>query len=108
MIYAYSCDRCQMEFDVVKPAADSHKEEKCIQCDQLMSRLFKPFYIVGAKNEFPEFNPGLDCVVRNKYHRAEICKERNLIEIGNEKPTSIHAHAEKTREEKHKKSWDEV
>jgi hypothetical protein len=84
--------------------------ENCSKCNQEAIRQFSPnrLYLNGTKVEHAEYNPGLGCIVRNKSHRAELCKIKGVEEIGNEKPDFLHNYYEKQREEKFEKSWAEA
>ena len=63
-------------------------------------------YVIGAKVENAEYNPAFGQVVKNKNHRNELAKQRGLIEIGNEKPSTLHKHAENTKLENAKRRWE--
>jgi hypothetical protein len=84
--------------------------ELCEKCGESATRQFMPrhLYFTGTKVEEAEYNPGLGCITKNKYHRAEIAKRKGLTEIGNEPPERIHKHFEKVREEKREKAWEDV
>lgn len=111
MVYAYVCmGECGQHFDVIKSADQMTREELCEKCQVPAKRMFVPqkVYFSGTKAEDAEFNPGLGCVVRNKSHRKEICKEKGLEEIGNEKADTLHKHFDDRRKEKWEKTWSEV
>ena len=85
MTYEYECGHCKFRFDVVKSVKDLDRSENCPSCGEFGVRQFSfRVHIHGAKVQHPEYNPALGCVVRNKEHRAEICKQKGLIEIGND------------------------
>lgn len=110
MIYEYRCEKCDSTFDVIKPASEMTREEKCNGCESPAKRMFLPkkLYFCNTAVEHAEFNPGLGCVVKNSKHRAEIAKQKGLVEIGNEKTEKIHKKIEKEREEKAKKAYDNI
>lgn len=107
MTYEYQCESCGKSFDVIKSVRDMEVSENCPSCGEFAVRMFVPsrVHITGASVQHAEYNPGLGCIVKNKQHRAELCKQKGVEEIGNEKPASIHKHFDKVREEKHEKSW---
>ncbi len=92
--------------EVIKSMSDSGRVEFCPDCGTVMTRIFSPTQIVGAKVGEAEFNFGLGCVVKNKKHREELCRRRNLIEIGNEKPSSLKRLADKTLKNNLDKTWE--
>ena len=108
MVYPYLCRRCDFEFDVVKPAADSSRKEKCPECRKTADRLYTGALFIGTSVESAEFNPGLGVVTKSKRDREEICRRRGLVEIGNEKPKTFRKHFASEREAKRRKGYDEV
>ncbi len=106
MVYEYECSQCSARFDVIKRASEMENEEHC-RCGELAIRKFVPsrLYFSGTRVQEAEYNPGLGCIVKNKQQRAEICKQRGLIEVGNEKPESIEKQFAQTRHDKWEKSW---
>ena len=108
MVYAYRCSTCGHEFDVIKRASDYDKEEACERCTSPAIREFVPqkLHLVHTKVQEAEYNPGLGCVTKSRQHRAEICKEKGLEEIGNENPEKIHKHFDSRREENWERGWN--
>lgn len=107
--YPYSCEKCDKEFDVIKPMSESSRPETCPTCGNPADRVFTcNVHFYGTKIEDAEYNPGLGCVTKSKKHREEIAKRIGAIEIGNECPTKIDKHFEKQREEKRLKSWEKI
>jgi hypothetical protein len=51
-----------------------------------------------------EYYPSLGTVVKSKKHRKELIKRNGLIEVGNEKPATVHS--EMKRQYDHKRSRD--
>jgi putative FmdB family regulatory protein len=85
LTYVYQCTKCDSRFDVIKSVADFDRNEFCESCGAPAERKFTPrVHIHGAAVEHAEYNPGLGCVVKNKKHRAEIAKQRGLVEVGND------------------------
>lgn len=110
MIYQYHCPKCDIHFDVVKPASSMKEEERCSNCSMVADREFVPsrVWFNGTKVEHAEYNPGLGCIVKNSSHRKELCKIKGVEEIGNESPEKIQKHFDKTREEKRDQIWEDV
>jgi putative FmdB family regulatory protein len=112
MVYAYQCVKCEHAFDVIKSVKDIDVTETCPRCGEFSERQFVPqrIHLSRTRVEHAEFNPGLGCVVKNKKHREELCREKGLIEIGNDFKSgdSINDHFDKAREEKLKKRWEDV
>jgi putative FmdB family regulatory protein len=108
MIYSYECEKCDEEHEIVKPAEHYNRPEACPRCGFSLNKIFSTFQFFGAKNEDPEYNHGLGQVIKNKRERKEIAKQKGLIEVGNESVESLHKHATLSRQEKLKRSWDEV
>ena len=107
MIYQYCCTKCQHVFDVTKMVKDLNVNEFCIKCESPAERQFTPhIHIMGARVEHAEYNPAFGQVVKGKAHRAELAKRKGMIEIGNEKPETIHKHFDDGRAEKVNKSWE--
>ena len=107
MIYEYSCTKCKHVFDVIKRVADLDVNEFCLKCESPAERQFTAhIHIMGAGVEHAEYNPAFGQVVKNKTHRKELAKRKGMIEIGNEKPETIHKHFDQGREEKRAKSWE--
>lgn len=108
-IYEYFCSKCDRKFEVIKPISQFNSPEKCEKCRKPVIKLVSSgIFFTGTKIEDAEYNPGLGVITKSKKHRDELVKRKNLIEIGNETPETIHKHHEKAREEKRKKSWEDV
>jgi len=108
-VYAYECEKCDKEFDLTRPMSEYKDPGHCPDCRNIGKKLVtKPYGFIGAKVENAEYNPGLGCIVKNKQHREEICKRKNLVEIGNENPNTIHKTFDTQREQKRKKTWDDL
>lgn len=108
MIYDYACDKCSHLFEVVKPMKDSARAEKCVKCkSKKVSRVWsKSISLIGTAVESPEYNPAFGMVVKNKYHRAELAKQRGMVEIGNENPNRLHSHFDAERLRKRAQNWE--
>lgn len=89
--------------------SDYARLEPCPVCEIHMDRIWTIPYLTGTSVESAEFNPALGCVTKNSKHRAEIAKQKGLIEIGNDFGTAekMQAKFDKDRAEKLKKTWDE-
>jgi putative FmdB family regulatory protein len=106
LIYDYLCEKCDKEAEVVKPMADSSRIENCPDCGNEMRRLYSAkVHFVGTKVKDAEYYPSFGEVVKNDYHRKELIKKHNVIEIGNEKPDRVKYYAERHRKEKLAKGY---
>lgn len=110
MIYPYRCKDCLHNFEVVKSAKFSSTEEACPACGHTETeRLFTSnIHIVGAAVQNAEYNPGLGCVVKNKNHRAEVARQKGLVEVGNEKPDTLHRETVERRQKEREREWKEL
>lgn len=108
--YDWLCEKCDLEFETVQSIKEYDGKQTCVQCGNPTIRVFKycKFHFTGTKIEDAEFNPGLGQITKSKAHRDELAKKMGVVEVGNEKPDSIHKHFDSARETKIKKSWDEV
>lgn len=112
MVYAYRCAKCDHEFDVIKSHKDMERNENCTKCGEFATREFVPRKVgfIGASVTNAEYNPGLGCVVRDKRHKEELCRQKGLVEVGNDfkAPSKMVDHYDKAREEKMAKRWEEA
>ena len=109
--YPYECPACQETWEVSKRLSDIDLPESCPNCQTAGNRYISRTHFYGASDwDKAEFNPGLGCVVKNKQHRAEICKRRGLVEIGNDFNSTEKwcAANDKAREERRERAWAEV
>ena len=108
MVYEYKCADCGHRFDVVKPIAQFYNTHACSSCGHEITHIVisSKIHHIGAKVQNAEFNPGLGCVTKSKQDRQEIAKQRGLIEVGNEKPDTLHQESVIKREIQKQKEWD--
>lgn len=111
MTYEYKCGSCSHLFDVIKSVAEIDSPESCPECNSGADRQFSfKVHIIGASVQNAEYNPGLGCVVQNKKHREELCKQRGVTEIGNDyqSPDTMHKEKEKEREDKAERRYQDA
>lgn len=78
-------------------------------CGKKAKKIFSSqIHFIGTKIENAEFNVGLGAITKSKRHREELAKRKGLIELGNEKPETVHKVFDTQREDKRKKSWEEI
>jgi putative FmdB family regulatory protein len=109
--YDYYCPKCDSDFEIIESIREYTGMAQCPECRHTTEeRTFHraKFTFIGTKVEDREFNHGLGIVTKNSKHRADEAKARGLIEVGTESPKKMHDSAERSREERRKKSWDEV
>ncbi len=108
--YDYYCKKCDKDFDVIESIKSYSGKAECPACRNISTeRIFSPnITFIGTKVEDREFNHGLGIVTKNSRHRKDEARARGLEEVGTEPVKKIHEHFDRAREERRKKSWDEV
>jgi len=109
-VYPFRCTKCEHEFDIVESIKEYSGKATCPKCGyETTERLWSAdIYFSGTSVQNAEYNPAFGGIVKNKKHRDELAKRHGLVEIGNEKPETIHKAAEQAREDKRKRIWDEA
>lgn len=108
-IYDYDCQKCDKKYEIVKSIKEYDGKDQCPICGNIGQRIIScSIQFLGTKIEDAEFNYGLNAITKSKKDRDEKAKRLGLIELGNENPDKTHNYYEKTREEKHKREWDEL
>lgn len=93
----------------MKSIHDYDGKDPCPKCGTIGQRvLSSKIHFIGTKIEDAEYNVGLGAITKSKKHRDELAKRQNVVEIGNEKPETVHSVFDKGREEKRKKSWEDL
>ena len=110
MIYDYKCNKCEHVFEVTKPVSEVTSKHECPLCGYFKTtRQFSSnIYFNGAKVKDAEYNHGLGCVVKSDRHRNEIAKRAELVEVGNEKPDTIHKETVVKKQEQRAKEWKDL
>ena len=103
MIYSYECPYCDNKFDVIKHHSKHREIENCACGEEAVKLFCKPML---AKVEPHEFNHGLGCVTKGRKHREQICKDRGLVEVGNESMSKVSEELRESR--KRRASWDGI
>jgi hypothetical protein len=105
-IYPYECDQGH-SWEVAKPLSAIDAEERCSLCGEVGGRQIALVAIdkTAASSWQPTWNPGLGQVVKSAGHAKRLAKEKGLIEVGTEKPETIHKHFDKQREDAYKARW---
>lgn len=116
MIYPYKCE-CGNDFEVIKKMSEIDRVERCQLCQRIAKRYIGLSHFNGASewnsDAYRGFNPAFGKVVKGKTHQRELLAQakgegREMIEVGNEKPETIHKHFDKQREETRMKRWSDV
>ena len=108
-IYDYFCEKCDKNYEIIKSIKEYKRDDPCPDCGVVGNRILsKEVFFTGTKIEDAEWNPGLGAITKSKKHREELAKSKNLVEIGNENPDTIHKFFDKSREEKRKKAYDDI
>lgn len=86
MIYAYLCNNCGENADVIKPVSEYDKKELCKSCGCVMTREFAPrrVYLHNTAVQEKKFQPALGRAATDR-ELKQAAKENNWIEIGNER-----------------------
>jgi putative FmdB family regulatory protein len=112
MTYCYRCPGCGHEFDVIKSVRDMDVNEFCPRCEEPSERQFVPKHVFLSNTQVThaEYNPGLGTVVKNKRHKEYLMKSKGVVEVGNDygSASKMQDSFDRAREEKLKKSWDDV
>lgn len=112
MTYEYRCIKCDRRFEVIKSVRDIDVNEFCPRCEAPGERQFVPSRVYFNKTAVThaEYNPGLGCVVKNKAHLEDLCKQKDVVQVGNDFTSGekMDQKFEKDREEKRQKSWDDI
>ena len=112
MIYEYDCKHCSNNFDVPKSYKEMEKIENCPDCGKIADRVkfSRTTYLCNTSVENAEYNPGLGAVVKNKKHRAELAKQKGLVEVGNDYKSgeANQKHFDDKRSAKREKGWADV
>lgn len=107
--YDYQCQDCDAQYTTIKSIKEYDGLDTCPKCAKIGIRIISSgIHVIGAAVQNAEFNVGLGKVTKNKYHRDELAKRMNVVEIGNEKPDSVHKHFDSAREDARKKRYDDV
>ena len=108
MNYDYRCAEHGV-FEIFKSMHDAARKEACPTCGADMARLWNcSGGFIGEKVEHAQWNHALGCVVKSNKHAQQIAASRGMIEVGNEKPDTIHRELESAREAKREQSYNEV
>ena len=103
--YDFDCRECG-PYEHFCGISDYDRNTPCPDCGKVGNRVFvRNGMFTGERVEDAEYNPGLGCVTKNSKHRAEIAKQKGLIEIGNENPGSVRNNAERERHERRNKPY---
>lgn len=116
-IYDYRCHSCGQHFETIKgikaydvdPSSDcTHCGARCGSSDRYFG--FCSISFTGTAVVDAEYNPGLGQVVKNKYHKTEIMKQKSLVEVGNDfgSGEKMQTHFENTRHEAREKAWEKI
>lgn len=108
MTYEYTCDKCDLDTEVVKPMSESSNPESCEQCGNNLRRVYSSnIQIMGAKTRDAEYYVPFDKVIKNDRERRYEIEKRGLIEIGNEKPERARHYMERDRKARLAKDYED-
>lgn len=106
--YEFFCQKCDKVFETIESIKEYDGDGECPVCKNVSTQriLSANIQFIGTKVESPEYNPAFGQVVKNKRHRQELAKEKGLIEIGNEKPETVHKYHEQVKADNYKRRWE--
>lgn len=111
-IYDWACEKCDKEFETIESIKAYTGHAECPQCGNPGKRIYhrSSFYHVGASVKDAYKCPALGKVIKSDYDRSEQAKRLGVVEVGNDFGSGEKALStfDKAREEKFKKSWDDV
>lgn len=89
--YPYVCPKCECKFSEVRGIKSYSNDSSaiCPSCDHKCGSDDREFegmrtQFIGTKVTSPEYNPGLGCVVKNKFHKEDLMKSKGVFEVGND------------------------
>lgn len=114
MRYPYRCSNCAQDWDVYKSVAMIDAPEFCPQCGTQGERYIATTHFYGAADwndaQYRRFNPALGAVVMDRNHKRELCRRKNVEEIGNDFGSGerMQEHFDRTREAELSSRWDDI
>ena len=106
MIYEYKCEKCKINFDIVKHHSKHRDPENCGKCGLQGLRLFGNAELSIDKMQ-PEYYHAFGEVVKSRRHRTELMKKNDMVEMGSEKPKKMHSRFQNQRDQKRNQRWNE-
>lgn len=108
MRYDYKCT-CGNTFEVVKPMADSDKEEICHKCQAVATRAYYPTRGF-VKNFEAAYYPALGKVFTNRKDLNYHLDSKGLVEVGNDfgDANKMIDRFDKDRQERIDKTWENI
>lgn len=97
---------------MIKSVKDFDRLEYCVKCGDEAMRLFRPEAVMfkkfsGFQSE-TTWNQALGCLVKGDKHLKEICKEKEVIPIGDEPIDSLNKQFDDKRERAKEASYDQA
>ena len=111
--YSYEC-KCGHKFDEVRSIKEyaDYPITHCPKCDGECGKESRDysnnsFTFIGTAVQSAEYNPGLGCVVKDNYHKSEILKKKNLVEVGNDfnGGEKMQKEYETKKRQEHERKW---
>lgn len=109
--YDWYCGTCNESWEVMTLISRRDDPSECPTCHKVGAR--GSCYVTqvhGSAGDWNrvEFNPGLGQWTKSRKHTAQIAKAKGLVEVGNEKPETIHKHFDTQRAAAREQSWKEA
>lgn len=109
--YEFKCEGCGLLFDVVRSITEFTRDLDCTSCGKksdLQVSSNRNLFSVSGIPESPQFNPGLGAVTKGTKHAERLAKERGMIPVGNEKVETVNKYFDKVKDDKAKRSWEDI
>lgn len=113
--YDYCCGKCGEKFEIIRGIKDYDRDPhaECDHCGHLCDSSDRDFSAcrfthIGTAVQNAEYNPGLGQVVKNNYHKSELMKKKNVVEVGNDfgGGEKMQTHFETRKREEIAKNWE--
>jgi hypothetical protein len=101
----FKCYGCGFSED--RTLKDFDQEEICPKCELvLVAQPIRVPELMRTAVQHAEFNVGLGVVTKNRQHREELARQRDLVEIGSETTETIKREVSDAHAAKRAKEWD--
>lgn len=113
--YDWSCWNCGEKFSKLESIHSYDGRADCPACERTCTSKDRNFsrartQFIGTKVQDAEYNPGLGRVIKNKRDLDWACKEKNVVEVGNDYKSgeSMQTGFERDKQRAREKSWESV
>jgi len=109
MIYEYKCTN-NHRWEVIKSVRNIDNIENCSECDTIGTRCISQSQSFSGANDWDtaHYSHALGKNVRNNNEERKLCKQKGMIEVGNEDVNKTHKHFKDQRDKKWQSGYDEI